>query len=73
MKATLYKQIVFLKNWNGYRSTVTEYTLKDNNKTYRMGEIYDNIYQLKKKLKTKGYTNFEIINISATTQNTNHI
>lgn len=68
MKATLIKQIIVLKNWNGSRSTVTEYTIEETGKTYRMGHIYDNVHQLKKRLKRSGYTSFEIIKLRSQTQ-----
>ena len=57
-----------MKKWNGSRSTVTEYTLEQTGKTYRIGEVYDNVHQLKKSLKRKGYSSFEIVKVSSQTQ-----
>ena len=68
MKATLLKQTIVLKNWNGYRSTVTEYTVEETSKTYRIGHIYDNVHQLKKRLKKNGFTSFEIVKLGSQTR-----
>ena len=68
MKATLLKEIIYIKKGYGKTSTVTEYTLEQTNRTYRIGEIYDNVYQLKNKLKRIGYTSFEIVKIGKTTR-----
>lgn len=60
MKAILLKELIVLKGSYGKRTTVTEYTLGQTGKTYRIGEVYDNVHQLKRKLRKIGYTDFEI-------------
>lgn len=73
MKATLLKQVIVLKKGYGYRSTVTEYTVEETGKTYRIGHIYDNVHQLKNRLKRSGYTSFEIVKLRSQTQRAIHL
>lgn len=73
MKAVLYKEKIIYKKGYGYRSTETRYTLAETGKTYIMGNVYDNVYQLKNKLRKLGYTEFEVINLKSSTQKANRI